>query len=312
MSEPLLSYADQPRLVSIDEIVDIKRRRPAATSRARGWNNVTVDLYPPLANCAASYPPLDHHLISYCSKGSARLIQKRNGVVHSGTMSAGMSLLMPEGCESTWEGATASTARLRVPSSLVVCASEQVGLRCIPRVELRNVFETRDTTIAQIAQLLIAELDREAHPAQTLIVDQLSLALAAHLLRSYNTLECVAPRDVPTLSKVELSRITSYVHDNLHTSISLSELADLVHISRFHFARLFKQSTGTTAIRFVEQCRIQRAQALIAETNLSLCEIALMTGYADQSHFTRRFHREVGCTPAIFARDQGRRRAAKE
>jgi AraC family transcriptional regulator len=85
----------------------------------------------------------------------------------------------------------------------------------------------------------------------------------------------------------------------------------VVNVSRFHFTRLFKRSTGLTAISFVEQCRIRRAQALISETDLPLAHIALMTGFADQSHFTRRFHRHVGCTPAAFAREQSRRRSAR-
>lgn len=66
-----------------------------------------------------------------------------------------------------------------------------------------------------------------------------------------------------------------------------------------------------TAIGFVEQCRIRRAQSLIMETAIPLAEVALMTGFADQSHFTRRFHRHVGRTPAAFAREHGRRRAMK-
>ncbi len=66
-----------------------------------------------------------------------------------------------------------------------------------------------------------------------------------------------------------------------------------------------------TAISYVERRRIVRAQSLILEIDLALVEIALMTGFADQSHFTRRFHRHVGRTPAAFAREHGRRRSAR-
>ncbi len=85
-------------------------------------------------------------------------------------------------------------------------------------------------------------------------------------------------------------------------------LAAVVNVSRFHFARLFRRSTGMPPIAFVEQCRIRRAQTLIVETDLPLSDIALVIGFADQSHFTRRFHRHVGCAPAQFAREHGRRR----
>lgn len=294
------------KLVSIEEIIDIKSRRPAATTRERGWGGVTVDLYHPRPDCSQTYPALDHHLICYCPSGRARLIQRRDGAVHEGVMSAGLSLLMPAGCGSTWEGRTATSARLRVPTGLVTAAGEQLGRRAFSQIEIRNVFETRDATIEHLALILLVELERSAHPAQALIADQVSSALAAHLLRAYNVFDPPPQHDLPRLGTREIGRITDYIEDNIDRMIGLSELAGLVNVSRFHFARLFKQSTGMTAIGFVERCRIRRAQALILESEMSLAEIALATGYADQSHFTRRFRNLTGSTPAVFAREHGK------
>lgn len=300
---------DKP--VTIDEIVNVLSHRPTATTREREWPGVTVDMYASLPNISERYPPLDHHLICYCPSGSARLVQGRDGIVHESLISAGVSMLMPAGCDSLWEGSASATARLRIPTALIASAGEQIGRRGTSQIEIRNVFETRDPIIEHVAQILMGELDRKPHPAQTLIVDQMSFALAAHLLRSYNVFEPVVSRALPALSRVEVARLTEYIEDNLDRPIGLAELAGIVNVSRFHFARLFKRSTGMTAISFVEQCRIRRAQSLIRETAIPLSEIALMTGFADQSHFTRRFHRHVGCTPAAFARAHGRRGAMK-
>jgi AraC family transcriptional regulator len=300
---------DKP--VTIDEIVQVLSHRPTATTREREWRGVTVDMYAPLPNISERYPALDHHLICYCPTGSARLVQGRDGMVHESLISTGVSMLMPAGCDSLWEGSASATARLRIPTALIASAGEQIGRRSTSRIEIRNVFETRDPVIEHIAQILIAELGRKPHPAQIFIVDHLSLTLAAHLLRSYNAFEPVVAQVLPALSRVELARITAYIEDNLDRQIGLLELADLVNVSRFHFTRLFKQSTGMTALSFVERRRIRRAQSLILETAIPLSEIALLTGFSDQSHFTRRFHRHVGCTPAAFAREHGRRRAMK-
>ncbi|WP_438391246.1 helix-turn-helix domain-containing protein [Caballeronia sp. DA-9] len=301
--------ADKP--VSIDEIVRVLSHRPIATTRERAWPGVTVDMYAPLPNVSERYPALDHHLICYCPTGNARLVQGRDGVVHESLISAGVSMIMPAGCDSLWEGSASATARLRIPTSLIASAGEQIGRHSISKVEIRNVFETRDPVIEHVAQVLIEEIDRKPHPAQTLIVDHVSFALAAHLLRSYNVFESVVSPVLPALSRVEVARLTEYIEDNLDGPIGLAELAGIVNVSRFHFTRLFKRSTGMTAIGFVEQCRIRRARSLILETTIPLSEIALITGFADQSHFTRRFHRHVGCTPAAFAREHGRRRAVK-
>ncbi|MFM0505303.1 helix-turn-helix domain-containing protein [Paraburkholderia caffeinilytica] len=305
-----LSQTDR-KPVTIDEIVRVLSHRPIATTREREWPGVIVDMYAPLPNISERYPALDHHLICYCPSGSARLVQGRDGTVHESLVSTGVSMLMPAGYDSLWEGSASATARLRIPTALIASAGEQIGQRSTSQIEIRNVFDTRDSVIERMALILMAELDHKPHPAQTLIVDQISCALAAHLLRSYNVFEPVVPRALPALSKVEVARLTAYIEDNLDGPIGLAELASIVNVSRFHFTRLFKRSTGMTAIGFVEQCRIRRAQTLILETAIPLSEIALMTGFADQSHFTRRFHRHVGCTPATFARNNGQRRAMK-
>lgn len=309
MTESHIEAPARRKLVSIEEIFTVLSHRPTATTRERGWSGVTVDLYQPLVNCSEHYPALDHHLICYCPSGHARLIQGRDGVVHEGIISTGVSLLMPAGYDSTWEGNAAASARLRVPTALIASAGEQIGRRSTSRVELRNVFETRDPFIESVAQILLSELARDPHPVQALIVDQVSCALAAHLLRGFNAFDPVETHELPALSRTELARLHAFIEDNIDATITLAALAAIVNVSRFHFARLFKQSTGMTAIHFVEQCRIRRAQALIAETDFPFADIALMTGFSDQSHFTRRFHRHVGCTPAAYARDQGRRRA---
>jgi AraC family transcriptional regulator len=223
-----------------------------------------------------------------------------------------MSFLMPAGCESTWDGDTATSLRLRIPTSLIDLGGEQLGLTSGTPIELRNVFEVRDTLIERIGLIIINELESPEHASQPLIVDHLCTALTAHLLRRYNGIGSNEQATLPSgLSRFELARITEYVDANMGRPIGLAELAALVNVSRFHFARLFKRSTGNTAITFVERIRIRRSQALIVDTDIPLAEIALLTGFADQSHFTRRFHRYIGCTPAVFAGEHGRRRSAQ-
>lgn len=299
--------SDRPKLITIDEILHARPQQPVATTRGRGWKGVTVDVHRPYCGCSERYGGLDHHLIGYCPSGSARLVQTRAGVVHSGTVSAGTAYIMPAGCDSVWEGDSGQSVRLRVPPSLVALAGEQLGRQNV-QVEIRSVFLARDPVIERLAQSLVTEIATKAHPAQVLLVDALSAALAAHLLRSYNAFEPVESPPEGSLGKLEVARLTEFIEDNLDRPICLEDLAVLVNVSRFHFSRLFKRTIGVTAISYVEQCRIRRAKSLILETGLPLAEIALATGFADQSHFTRRFQRHVGCTPAAYAREQGQRR----
>lgn len=297
--------ARQP--ISISAIVDMKASRPSATSRGRGWNGATVDVYGRRSNCAGHFAPLDHHTIAYCPSGSARLVQRRDGIVHEGLMSAGKFLLIPAGVESAWDGDAATSVRLRIPAPLVAEAASQTGHGAVADPAIRNVFEARDTLVEHLALVLLSELDRKPHPAQALMAEHISMALAVHLLRRYGTNPDPRVRDLPRLDSNELGLVTAFIEDNLDATIRLTDLAEVVRVSRFHFARMFKQSTGLTATAFVERCRMERARSLIAETGIPLAEIAVMTGFADQSHFTRRFHRHAGCTPAAYAREKGRR-----
>ncbi len=56
---------------------------------------------------------------------------------------------------------------------------------------------------------------------------------------------------------------------------------------------------------YLERSRIRKAQELLQAGKLSLSDVALAVGFADQSHFIRRFRRHVGVAPSVFAREQG-------
>lgn len=309
-AEPNSERSSAP--VTIDEVLGIMPGWPSLTTRDRGWSGVTVDLYDRIPECSLRYPAFDHHVICFSRTGEkSRMVQGRDGVIHEALSAPGRSLLMPAGYDSLWEGIIAPSARLRIPPSLIAAAAEELGGRSTSQFEVRNVFEMRDPLIERVALTLISELEQKAHPAQALIVDSISCALAAHMLRSYNAFEPVPEAVARQLGTIEMARLTMYIEDNIDRLIGLGELAALVNVSRFHFTRLFKRSTGTTAIRFVEECRIRRAQALIEQGGTTLAEIALMAGFADQSHFTRRFHQHVGCTPAAYSRERGIRRTAR-
>lgn len=298
-------------LISIDGILRARPQLPAATTRERGWSGVTVDLHNPYFDCSESYAALDHHVICYCPSGRSRLVQCRGGKVHESVISSGMSYLMPAGYDSKWEGNSGLSARLRIPVSLVTAAAEQIGALSPSTVEIRNVFEVRDPMVERLALTILGEMKLQPHPAQVLIVDAVSTALAVHMLRRYNAFDAGKALREPSLGRKQLEQLTAYVEENLDRPMCLAELAALINVSRFYFTRIFKQSTGLTAISFVERRRIERAQALIAETDLPLVEIGLATGFADQSHFTRRFHRHVGCTPGVYACEQGRKRSSR-
>jgi len=99
------------------------------------------------------------------------------------------------------------------------------------------------------------------------------------------------------LPKYKLQRVIEFIIDNLADNLLLGSMAQQVSISQYHFARLFKQSTGLSPYQYVIHCRIERAKILLLQSQLKISEIASQVGFADQSQFTRHFKRLLGVTP---------------
>jgi transcriptional regulator of acetoin/glycerol metabolism/AraC-like DNA-binding protein len=113
-----------------------------------------------------------------------------------------------------------------------------------------------------------------------------------------------APQAHGGLSAGALRRVREYVQLHLNESIDLSMLAAVAGLSMHHFAREFKQSAGVTPHHYLIQKRIDRAQHMLAQMDLSLAEIAYAVGFSDQGHLARHFRSLLGTTPREFRRLQ--------
>lgn len=105
--------------------------------------------------------------------------------------------------------------------------------------------------------------------------------------------DVLCPRDL------RLAR--EYILQNLGERITPESLARTIGLSRFHFSRLFRGSTGESPMRYVQRCRVEHAKRLIGQGELLMTEIAVSIGFYDQSHFSRWFRKLVGMTPREFA-----------
>ena len=104
----------------------------------------------------------------------------------------------------------------------------------------------------------------------------------------------------PGLAPHRLQRVVSCIEARLAERIQVRELADEIHMSPFHFARMFKLATGHAPHAYITRERMERAKRLLAESELPLAEVASHVGYQTQAHFTGVFHRHVGTTPRVY------------
>jgi len=104
------------------------------------------------------------------------------------------------------------------------------------------------------------------------------------------------------LDRQALGRTLGYMRAHLDQRIGLPEMAAAACMSRFHFARLFRRTTGCSPMEYLQGLRLGTAARMLSEGRFAMGDIALATGFCDQSHFCRVFRRRTGMTPRQYAR----------
>jgi AraC-like DNA-binding protein len=94
----------------------------------------------------------------------------------------------------------------------------------------------------------------------------------------------------------------AHIHQHLGEPLRLELLAGLCGLSLWRFARVFRERVGTSPGRYVNERRIEHAQALLHQ-GLPAARVASEVGFYDQSHLNRRFKRQCGMTPGQFQAD---------
>jgi len=104
------------------------------------------------------------------------------------------------------------------------------------------------------------------------------------------------------LSRRFLLLAIAYMDEHVGENFTLEELARAVGISRFHFSRLFRMSTGTSPMVFALHLRVEHAKAMLLRGDRRASEVAMALGFFDQSHFSRTFRRMTGLSPGEYVR----------
>lgn len=174
----------------------------------------------------------------------------------------------------------------------------------VDRVELIPTFAKADPLVYQIGQALIATLDTDSINS-CLYVEAMTMALSAHLLRYYSSHKPLSQIDETTgLSRTKLRQAINYIHDHLTDNLSLAAIAAELGMSCYHFARLFKQSTGISPYRYITQCRVETAKRLLALPNLSITRISEQLGFAETSQFSKFFRKQTGISPRKYRQER--------
>ena len=235
--------------------------------------------------------------------------QQRDGETRRHCNQIGETILMPAGQESRWRSRNATTTlHLLVQPEFIRRIALETGRGDMP--EMVNCFGASDPQLLHLGLALKAEAETGGRNG-LLFAECLSTAVAVHLLQQYSSPGRRIALQAPGLSPVQVRQVDEYVRENLSAGLSLGEIAGVVHLSPFHFARLWKQATGSTIHQFVIGCRIQAAKRLLRQDSLSIGQVASEVGFAQQSHLAGHFRRATGLSPTEFRRDLSGLNSAK-
>jgi AraC family transcriptional regulator len=159
----------------------------------------------------------------------------------------------------------------------------------------------RDEVIWNIVQTLRPTLGLPGRGGG-LFVEQLTVALATHIAHAHGGLIAREAQHRGGLAPWQMRRAKEALLANLNAKVSLEEVARACDLSRSHFSRSFRQSFGEAPYQFILKARVEAAKIMIRERTLAMAEISLACGFADQSHMTRVFSREVGVSPVAWRR----------
>jgi AraC family transcriptional regulator len=173
-----------------------------------------------------------------------------------------------------------------------------------PRVEalfLKPGTSRFDSTLKTLGGLLLSAFENPHH-ANRLFVDHILFAAGVHMAQSYGGLRAALPTAHGGLAAWQKHRAKEILSADLTGDIALAQLAGECGLSLGHFARAFRKSIGVPPHQWLQQCRIDRAKLLLRDRRMSLPEIALASGFGDQSHFTRIFKKATGTSPGAWRR----------
>ena len=280
--------------------------KPIRSSIELGWQNLVIRTYqdPPTGDLVVPAVP-DPHIVLQLSNSTCVEVREIGGAWAEVQLQPGQLFLTPASdCPSELRWVSQSfdpveTVHLHLNTHFLAKVAVEVADIDVARFELIERSGIYDPIIEQVCLMLKQELEQGGLGSQ-LYVESAAQLLAVHLLRQHCCFKHRVQDYRGRLSPNRLRRITDYVQAHLDTNLSLDDLAQQVGISAYHFARLFKQSTGESPNKYVTRQRIEAAQQLLRETALGILDVAIAVGYNSPSHFATQFKRLTGASPTTF------------
>jgi AraC family transcriptional regulator len=267
-----------------------------ATSKTYGWDGIYAEVGENQGWHVEDMVPVGHYIaISRDTQDFHFKVRNAAGAWQPVVMKPGTLWIQPANQPfsfhvetiSRWSGVIVQPAKLKALLGTDAAVEPAIGLE--------------DEILASVIRAITAEVLKGGHSGSR-FADAMLTVIATQLLRLFGAAN-VAPKGGITGRQLRL--VMDFVDSKLDHEISVGDLAQVAGLSEAHFSRAFKQTAGTTPVKFVAERRLERAKRLLADTPDSIIQIALTCGFSDQAHFSRSFQQAFGVTPSALRKSFG-------
>jgi AraC family transcriptional regulator len=252
--------------------------------------------------------PMADHVVMIYPAGLQRLERRSGRSVAIGTARPGVVTVIPAGSTARWDVTPIGlTARSGIPQPLNL-----IQLYLPPATVARVADEAETITahsdlVERIAfpdqitsRLLMSAADvlEGSMTLDALFRQQVTNLLATRLLVAHSGSSIVVQPTVGGLSPAVLRRAVERLRSDGDEGVSLDALASDAGLSRFHFCRAFKESTGLSPHAWLRQHQLEQAMNMLRDTDEPIVSVAAALGYSSQTAFAAAFRKLTGTTPS--------------
>jgi AraC family transcriptional regulator len=244
--------------------------------------------------------PMTDHVIMTYPTGLQQLERRSGRSVAIGTARSGVVTIIPAGSSARWDiPGPVNVVQLYLPPTTLQRVAGEADMAA-PGDLLERTGHPDLTT----SRLLMSAADMIEGSAalDALFRQQLTDLLATRLLAAHAGAPTTFEPTMGGLSPTALRRAIERLRSDSDADVSLATLASDADLSRFHFCRAFKESTGLSPHAWLRQHRLEQAMNMLRDTDTSIESVARELGYASQTAFAAAFRKLTGETPSDWRR----------
>ncbi|RZN11137.1 AraC family transcriptional regulator [Bradyrhizobium genosp. SA-3] len=244
--------------------------------------------------------PMSHHVIM-AYNGVVQRMERRSGrSVEVGTCRHGVVVIIPAGLSARYDiPRPVDVVQLYLPPAMLQRVADDAETATPTDLLVRTAYPDPITS-----RLLLSAADvlEGNGPLDTLFRQQMTELLATRVLAAHTGSPIAFQPTMGGLSPKVLLRAIGRLRSDSDADVSLAALASDAGLSRFHFCRAFKESTGLSPHAWLRQHRLEQAMNMLRDTDASVVSVAAALGYSSQTAFAAAFRKMTGETPSDWRR----------